>query len=172
MEKVDNSTLAQAASKISAVAHEAAKITQDILYNIKVGDLTLENIRKDLSCFADACHLLTLQLSDTGSLEGLAAKDVSDKHWFFVHDVCKLWLKNMEDSLVRLRKDQKLRAGRIGWIFPSHLVTRYDVRLWYVEAIAGGHLQDAQLITALLNLYGFRPHVKNFMLLADYGAGS
>ena len=170
MEKVDISSIVHMVSKTSAAAKEATKITQDILYTIKLGDPTLEKIRKDLSCFADACDLLLLQLSEAGSIEGLAAEDVSDKYWFCVSEVCKLWLKNVEDSVQRLRKDKKLWAGRIGRILPSHMVTQYEVRLWYVEAIAGGHLQDAQLVTALLNLYGVGPLVTN--VFADCVAGN
>ena len=152
MEEPNSKQLSQVAQDASECAQEAEKITQDIMLAIKVADPTLEKIRRDLSCFADHCSLLSLQLSDSGGLQGLAAKTVSDKYWKCVHEVLNLWHKNMVDTVQRLRKNQDLRTAPTSWILSSSVLTRYDPRMWSVEAAAESYMQDVQLVTALLNL--------------------
>lgn len=152
MEEPDGKQLSQIAQRALECAHEAAKITQDIILAIHVADPTLEEVRKQLSCFAGHCSVLSLQLVSSGDLQGLVAKPVSDKYWKCIHDVLDLWHKNLAETVERLRKNQKLRSGPTSWILSSNVLTQYDPRIWTVEAAAKSYMQDVQLVTALLNL--------------------
>lgn len=152
MEESNTKQLSQIAHVISGSAQEAAKITQDIILASKAADLTLDKIYKDLSCFADHCSLLSDQLRDAGGLEIIAAKNTSDKYWKCVDRVLQLWHTNMVETVERVQKNQGLRSMPTSWILSSNVLSRWDPRMWSVEAAAESYTQDVQLVTALLNL--------------------
>lgn len=152
MEEPNGEQLSQVAQDTSERAHAAATVTQAIILATKTADPTLEKIQKGLSCFADHCSLLSLQFSDPGGLQGLAPKPRISKYWFCVRELVTMWHENMADVSQKLLKNQSLRAAPVSWIFASSMLTRNDPRMWSVEAAAESYMQDAQLLTALLNL--------------------
>jgi hypothetical protein len=105
MDDIEYIGLAKLASNVSATAKECANVIQDIRHSGgETKDPTLENLQKDLSCFADASYYLSLQLGTSHA--GLAANELGDRFWTSLRLVLELWLKNTKQNLEHLREFQ------------------------------------------------------------------
>jgi hypothetical protein len=153
MPEDDNIALALLASSVSTTAKEASQTAQGHINAQQTRDPTatlalssLENMQIDLNYFAEACDILSSQLSDTARLEGLVADKGSDLFWKSVRLTLEEWLSNIEASLARLKGEKP----KTDW--KMKLAEKLNEEFHFVKVNTEAAMQDAQMTIALLNL--------------------
>ena len=120
---------------------------------------TLSDLQETLELFTDACELLLHQLScyDVDVLLQPLQTATGDNQpqkcfWSSFCPILGLWLKNVEKFITYLRSEQNLRRNWFGKLIAGPKLTNLNEELLGALKVSEGHFEDAQLITALLNL--------------------
>lgn len=147
-------------SRITPKVQDLRSITGEIVLASKYpSEPTLSEIQENLELFVEVCELLQHQLSSYDVdilLEPLSTAtgkyEPQKRFWLSFCNILGLWLENIEKSSSYLQSEQKLRNNWFGKIFAGPKLTCLNEEVLLAAKVSKSHFQDAQLVTALLNL--------------------
>lgn len=157
----DNSLAAtKLLSRITPKVQDLRWITGQIALASKYpSEPTLSDVQENLDLFVEACELLLHQLSSydvdilLGPLPSATGNyEPQKRFWLSFCDILGLWLENIEKCTSYLRSEQKLRNNWFGKFFAGPKLTCLNDEVLLAARAPKSHFQDAQLVSALLNM--------------------